>query len=472
MKHLDFVILDVISVQIAYVLAYYLRHSKWNVYNLSAYQTGALLLVIATVCGAFFWNIHKDILRRGVAEEALSVLKTVLTDTVALILFLYIAHIGNDFSRLTAGYFFIISCAVIFMVRSIWKYWLRKHITGNEKRAVRMLLLTTGERAADTIKRIRLNSLGSIEIVGIVSMDDLLKVGDYVENVEVVSDYEHIPEYMQTRWIDEIMIELPPSLKVPEEFLDLCAEMGITTHVSLSLTSNRQVMSIVETVGGYTVLTESIRIASSRAVVIKRFMDICGGLVGLIITAILTIFVGPAIFISDPGSIFFSQTRIGENGRRFKIYKFRSMYKDAEARKQELMAKNKMHGQMFKVEDDPRIIGSGPDGKKHGIGWFIRKTSIDEFPQFWNVLKGDMSLVGTRPPTVEEFEKYEAHHRARLAIRPGLTGLWQVSGRSDITDFEEVVALDLEYINSWTIAGDIKIILKTVGVLFRGSGAA
>jgi lipopolysaccharide/colanic/teichoic acid biosynthesis glycosyltransferase len=135
------------------------------------------------------------------------------------------------------------------------------------------------------------------------------------------------------------------------------------------------------------------------------------------------------------------------------------------------MARNEMQGLMFKMEDDPRIIGSGPDGKKHGIGWFIRKTSIDEFPQFWNVLKGDMSLVGTRPPTVQEYEQYEIHHKARLAIKPGLTGLWQVSGRSKITDFEEVVALDLKYINTWTISKDIVIILKTVQVMFTGDGA-
>ena len=123
------------------------------------------------------------------------------------------------------------------------------------------------------------------------------------------------------------------------------------------------------------------------------------------------------------------------------------------------------------MENDPRIIGSGPDGTRHGIGWFIRKTSIDEFPQFWNILIGEMSLVGTRPPTVDEWEHYELHHRARMSFRPGLTGMWQVSGRSDITDFETVVNLDMEYIDNWSILEDIRIILKTVGMIFTGSGA-
>lgn len=144
---------------------------------------------------------------------------------------------------------------------------------------------------------------------------------------------------------------------------------------------------------------------------------------------------------------------------------------DAEERKKELMAKNEMQGFMFKMDADPRIIGSGPDGTRHGLGWFIRKTSLDEFPQFLNVLKGDMSLVGTRPPTEDEWSQYKHYHRARLATKPGLTGMWQVSGRSDITDFEEVVKLDMEYIKNWNIGMDIKIIFKTVWVVLRGSGS-
>ena len=138
------------------------------------------------------------------------------------------------------------------------------------------------------------------------------------------------------------------------------------------------------------------------------------------------------------------------------------MYQDAEERKKELMAQNEMDGLMFKMKDDPRITK---------VGKFIRKTSIDELPQFWNVLKGDMSLVGTRPPTVDEFEQYSAYHKKRLCQKPGLTGVWQVSGRSDITDFEEVVKLDMEYVKNWNVGMDIKILFKTVGVVLKGSGS-
>ncbi len=218
-------------------------------------------------------------------------------------------------------------------------------------------------------------------------------------------------------------------------------------------------------------LTASLNMATPLQLLVKRIMDVWGGIVGLLFTGIATLFLAPAIYIASPGPIFFSQVRIGKNGRKFKIYKFRSMYMDAEERKKELLDKNEMQGLMFKMDADPRIIGSGPDGTKKGLGWFIRKTSLDEFPQFWNVLKGDMSLVGTRPPTVDEWNQYDYHHRARMAIKPGITGMWQVSGRSDITDFEEVVRLDREYIEKWNLGLDIKILFKTVMVVFKGSGS-
>ena len=186
-------------------------------------------------------------------------------------------------------------------------------------------------------------------------------------------------------------------------------------------------------------------------------------MVGLLLTGIALLVFGPVIKLQSPGPIFYSQTRIGKGGRRFKFYKFRTMVVGADAMKQNLMEQNEMDGLMFKMEDDPRIFG---------IGKFLRKFSIDELPQFWNVLKGDMSLVGTRPPTEDEFEQYELHHKARLGIRPGLTGMWQVSGRSDIKDFEEIVALDTQYISNWSLGMDIRILLRTVGVVLRGKGSS
>lgn len=200
-----------------------------------------------------------------------------------------------------------------------------------------------------------------------------------------------------------------------------------------------------------------------------------GGAVGSLLTVGLTVILGPMIYAASPGPIFFKQLRIGENGRRFYIYKFRSMYMDAEKRKKEVAAaEGQQDHLMFKMEHDPRIIGQvqRPDGTwKKGIGGWIRDLSLDEFPQFFNVLKGDMSLVGTRPPTLDEWERYEPYHRGRMSTKPGITGLWQVSGRSKIRDFNQVVQLDREYIENWSLRRDINILLRTVWVVLTRKGA-
>ncbi len=205
-------------------------------------------------------------------------------------------------------------------------------------------------------------------------------------------------------------------------------------------------------------LPETHPSVNSRA---KRLLDIVGACVGLSITAVLYVVVAIAIKLDDGGPVFFGQTRCSWMGKRFTIWKFRSMVTDAEARKAEVA--NEVEGPLFKNENDPRITK---------IGGFLRKTSLDEFPQFWNVLKGDMSLVGTRPPTPDEIEQYEVPEWRRLNVKPGMTGEWQVNGRSSVKKFEDVIRLDLKYQDNWSFWYDIQLIVKTVLVLFsRKSGA-
>jgi exopolysaccharide biosynthesis polyprenyl glycosylphosphotransferase len=243
------------------------------------------------------------------------------------------------------------------------------------------------------------------------------------------------------------------------QFLD----MGITVHISMEEMLVGFPNQSMENFGGHKSVSSSLTTVSSVELAIKRLMDIVGSLVGLVFTGIAFIIYAPIIYKQSPGPIIFKQKRVGKGGRIFEVYKFRSMYMDAEERKKELMAKNKMKGQMFKLDNDPRIIP---------IGKFMRRMSIDELPQFYNILKGDMSLVGTRPPTLDEVAKYKLHHKVRLSVKPGLTGMWQVSGRSNITDFEEVVALDEKYISEWSLALDIKILFQTIYVVFTGKGAS
>ena len=215
-------------------------------------------------------------------------------------------------------------------------------------------------------------------------------------------------------------------------------------------------------VAGYPMVGVSAAVQNSKMLGLKRFIDIIGAIVGLIISAPIILLVAVPLLLESRGGLFFKQQRVGRNGRLFYMYKLRSMYANAEQRKKEFEEKNHMQGLMFKMDNDPRITK---------VGRFIRKFSIDELPQFYNVLRGDMSLVGTRPPTLDEFEQYSSHHKRRLSMRPGITGLWQVSGRSQIEDFEEVVRLDCQYIDNWSPGLDIKILFKTLGVVFTGHGA-
>lgn len=192
----------------------------------------------------------------------------------------------------------------------------------------------------------------------------------------------------------------------------------------------------------------------------KRFIDILGALVGLTITAILFIPIAVAIQLDNPGPIFFSQIRCGLNGKTFRIWKFRSMVSNADRLKH--LITNEAKGNIFKNRNDPRITK---------VGRFLRRTSLDELPQFWNVLQGDMSLVGTRPPTVDEVMKYERHHFQRLLVKPGITGEWQANGRSKVEDFEEIVKMDVAYQDKWSVAYDLQLIFKTIQAVLLKKGA-
>lgn len=198
----------------------------------------------------------------------------------------------------------------------------------------------------------------------------------------------------------------------------------------------------------------------STCSIFKRLLDIAGSIVGLILLGLVFVPIAIAIKLESPGPIFFTQERHGLYGHPFKIRKFRSMIANADQLKSQI--KNEAQGLIFKNENDPRVTR---------VGSFLRKTSLDELPQFWNVLMGEMSLVGTRPPTSDEVARYNSYHWQRLNVKPGITGVWQVSGRSEIKDFEQIVALDLNYQRIWNPLYDIQIVLKTISVVFHRKGA-
>lgn len=457
-KHLDFIFLDVLCVEIAFLLAYYIRLGIEGVgVSMNYFEINALILIIHFAI-VFTSENYSGVLRRGYLKE----LKYVLTyniELLAVILaFLFFSKQSADYSRIIIALFFGFNNLFVYTVRCLRKHHLCKR-NSNAAKKEHMLLVTDYASVQELVNGLQTYNYSSSAINGIAIIDKDAK-GETIGGVDVVADVEDMYDYVRTNIIDEIFVSVKnaDSIEIVNKFL----VMGVRVHIDINGMISNVPNPTIGKINSYTVLSTGINIMSTKQRIVKRLFDIFVSLFGAVFALLLTIIVGPIIKIQSPGPIFFKQTRVGRNGRKFKMYKFRSMYMDAEERKKDLMKENKMNGLMFKMDNDPRITP---------IGRFIRKTSIDEFPQFFNILKGDMSLVGTRPPTVDEVEQYDYHHKSRLAMKPGLTGMWQVSGRSEITDFEEIVRLDNEYIRNFSLSNDLKIMFKTVAVVFARKGS-
>lgn len=474
-KHADFLIIDLVCLVISCLLSYYMLSHTTNAYSEQLYQDQIIILIVVQLLIVLFASPYKNILKRDNFQELKCVIQNTVTVLILNALYLFAVHQIGFLSRryfigLGVSFFVLSLCGRIANKKRIFRK--RKDNKGRKS----LVIFTRRDMADEVIRDINDSSFHEYKISGIVLMGRDVSEETEIQGIPAYGRKQGVLEEISHEWVDEVLFYLPPDMALQDDYVYGLTSMGITVHYALAkLNVNKWGQQEVGKVGNLHVLTSSLRIISTRDVILKRLIDVVGGLVGCAITGIIFIFVAPAIYHQSPGPIFFSQERIGKNGKTFRMYKFRSMYPNAEKRKKEYMKKNRISdGMMFKMDDDPRIIGSekkDKNGKPKGIGNFIRKTSLDEFPQFWNVLKGDMSLVGTRPPTLDEWEKYDRRHRVRMSIKPGITGLWQVSGRSKITDFEEVVKLDTEYIKNWSWGLDIKILLKTIVVVFRRDGA-
>lgn len=456
------IILECVCIIISYILAMYTRGIPDTFRNTETSQQMYLSIIIYLIFFhvlAYFmldWNV--SIFKRGYFVEFIAVVKYNIFLMVVMGLFLFLTQLARDYSRLVFGCFFLYNIVFTYIGHLIIKRFLDKYYR-NSYGSNKTLIITTSDLIEDVLKQMQSGTEWSHVVTSIVLMD-IDRTGENYDGIPVVANRVNLYEIAPSLMMDEVFINLPEySNKQLEKIINQFEYAGITVNVNVDFFDILTAHKTTENFAGFTVLSYAANVFDYRRIMVKRLIDILGALVGLVITAIITPFVAIAIFIESPGPIFFKQKRIGKNGREFNIYKFRSMYMDAEERKKELMKQNEMDGLMFKMTDDPRVTK---------VGKFIRKTSIDELPQFWNILIGQMSLVGTRPPTLDEFAHYDLYYRRRLSIKPGLTGMWQVSGRSDIQDFDEVVKLDLQYIDDWSLGLDIKILFMTVFVvLFR-----
>ena len=456
-------IIDILTMCASYLIASLIRFGSLSEVSASgAYVEIIWVLISVYLLITVFSCNSSEWIYLSTRSELYRILEKHLYLIMIVLLYMFIIKKSDMYSRIQFVSFFVIDIILMFVVHTILKHIIIK-LFKKTSYCERVLLITESAYAEDIIRRIRKTKNWYFRVKGIAILDKDLK-GSQIEGIDVIADGTDYYQATRLKAFDSVIIN-EPSLSYThwETIISQFVDMGIIVRLNIpeydiKISAGRK----LENMGLLGVVTYGKYEYNFVQIVIKRFMDICGGLVGMFFFGLAMLIFGPLIKIDSKGPILFKQQRIGKNGRVFEIYKFRSMYIDAEERKAELMEHNEMQGQMFKMKNDPRITR---------IGKILRKTSIDELPQFYNVLKGDMSLVGTRPPTVDEFNNYEPYQRKRISIKPGITGMWQVSGRSSITDFDDIVKLDCEYIDNWSVSKDIKILIKTVWVVLFGRGA-
>ena len=465
------VVVDAVVTAASYLLAWWLMFGsrfadkEIGVLDMGIYFS-ALYFVVPGYLILYYWN--KLYTPKRVQRPENEILNIIRANLIGIVLFLAGLYLANSidrelqhFSRGMLALFAIINTISGILVRALIRRIL--HLMRKRGYNLKHILLVGYSRAAEAyIDRIIANPQWGYMVRGI--LDDNVPRGAVYKGVKVLGSIDNLPFILPENKLDEIAVTLAlQDYDRLEEIVNLCEKSGVHTKFIPDYNSLIPGKPYTEDLGGLPVINiRYVPLSNTLNAVAKRAVDIFGSLCGLIVTSPLLLIVAILIRATSKGPIIFSQERIGQHNHAFKMYKFRSMYADAEERKKELMAQNEMNGLMFKMENDPRITKTGA---------FLRKTSLDEFPQFINILKGDMSLVGTRPPTLDEFAQYSPYHKKRLSFRPGLTGIWQVSGRSDITDFEEIVKLDVEYIDNWSFWLDIKILLKTFLEVFTQKGA-
>lgn len=391
MERVAVMVLDLFALVISYVVALYVRNGNftWNSQTVSCVSVFEYILLVYILV-SFFRNTKKDFFERGYMKELVDVVKETTCILAILVITMFLFKISADFSRMIIvnTYFGVI--ILEFLFRSAFK----KYIHYKQKKdfyTKRLVVLTTSDKVPEILERLNMDTMYEYKMKGWILLDaseDMIEKNYY--GYQVMGNYNSMYDCLTQRVVDEIYINIPYSTGIHvAKAIERYEDMGITVNLNVNIFDMdlRCAKKELRSIGGVYAITFQQSVIDMKMRVIKRTMDIVGALVGLVITGIVTIFLAPVLLIESPGPLFFSQTRVGLNGRKFKFYKFRSMYKDAEERKKELMSQNEMNGLMFKMDNDPRITK---------VGKFIRKTSIDELPQFWNVLKGDMSLIGRK----------------------------------------------------------------------------
>lgn len=471
-------IVDALSILIAFIVAYFTTYYVRHIYELGemAYATAPNIegLLFFTKKNAVLlasyipiWLIllalngaYKDIRTKTISKELIIISKSGILATIWLGCIIFIFKMTLT-SRLFIGIYAILTiCFSVLAKLTLNKFF--EYIHKNGYNQINLLIVGTGKRAREFIKVVKNHAHWGLKIVGLID-DEHGMFGKEIDGFRVLGRIQDIPFILHRKVIDRVIFVVPRLwLNRIDEAILACEREGISTSISMDL-YNLRVAKVRQTdFSGFPLLEFETFSGRQWQLFLKRTVDLIVALVAIILFSPIIIISALAIKLTSKGPILFTQVRTGLNGRKFKFYKFRTMFVGADMKKRELEKINEMEGPVFKIKKDPRITP---------VGRFLRKFSIDEIPQLLNVLKGDMSIVGPRPPLPVEVELYKVWQRRRLSLRPGLTCIWQVSGRNRI-QFEKWMEMDLEYIDRWSLWLDFKILFKTVFVVLFGYGAS
>lgn len=453
------IFVDIIILIFSFFIAYIIRDSIDHLFPIDTYITLLPFFVLIWICSLYFFGMYFSFRTASFREILLIIFESSIFGFILYVNIIYILKL-SDISRTLTFTMFIIAAFLITLEKIILLSFFR-YLRKKGYNFKNVLIIGTGARAQNFAKLIKNHNEWGLKLIGFIDEEEQ-KIGQIIDDYKCIGTFNDMLNILHSNAIDHVIFVVPRLwFNKIEHLILLCETEGITVSVAMDLFELKFSMLKQTEFYGFPLLTFTSTPDKIWHLFVKRLFDIFISGIALII--LLPFFIIIAIIEkSSKGSVFFKQIRSGLNGRKFTLYKFRTMIENAESKLSELLKYNEMNGPVFKMENDPRITK---------FGKFLRKFSIDELPQFWNVLKGDMSIIGPRPPLPSEVIKYDNWQRRRLSMRPGLTCLWQIQGRNKITDFNEWMKLDLEYIDNWSLWLDFKIFLQTIPVVLLGKGA-
>ncbi len=463
---LSIYLIDIVLTTASFYVAYFIRDFLYSRYGYErlfplGYYHWLLLVIIPLWTALFFYTgTYRFSYAKSPLRELVRLWVSVLTGVICVGTVVFLSR-SLYFSRLFLATFAATNIVLLTLGRFAVYLAARSGRKSPQNRR-NIVIVGTGEDARRLARTIEKHSNWGLNLIGYVTDNGHKTEADHKGRMKVLGSIREIQSIVEKHCVDEVIFAV--SRERVEELEDvflLLEDLGINARLVLNIFPHMISKVHLDELDNIPLLTFTTIPTNEFALLVKRVIDVFVSAVLLILFSPLIAGIAVAIKLTSPGPVIFTQRRCGLNGRVFDFYKFRSMYIDAEKRADELRESNEVDGPVFKMKRDPRVTP---------VGRFLRRTSLDELPQLWNVLKGDMSIVGPRPPLPEEVEKYERWQRRRLSMKPGITCIWQVSGRSRI-GFQEWMKLDLQYIDNWSIWLDLKIIFKTIPAVLSGRGA-